>query len=899
MPGMDGVEVLQKAKENFPDLGVIMMTAYATVETAVEAMKIGALDYFMKPFDPESLMPMVERVYQDLVAAEGRQIEVGAIVLCGGTAFYDPTQDTNTFGYGIYPNVVTNLEFERILSGTGPNQGRFVRPVDGKSIQKIAWIQCVGSRDLQRQADFCSNICCMVAIKEALLAREKAKADLETAIFYMDMRTYGKSFQRYRQQAEVNHGVRFERSRVHSVVQDSGSYDLLIRSVDMAGKINEERFDMVVLTLGQRPASGTEAMAGLTGISLNESGFGQTEPFSLARTSQEGITVGGSFAGLKDVSDSVTQASAAALNASRILHSAGGSLTLESPPKTPAGEFMRDLPKILVVICTCSGKLSGAIEMQKVVRRLETDPLVQRVEFSEQTCTAEGWRNLVKQVAESQPNRILIGACLPYVYKRKLKELCQQINLDPALMDVVDINSQWRRLKSRESDEELLFANLIAALETGIARLKWVDPEPVPTVPITQKALVVGGGIAGMTAAMAIADHGFQVDLVEHAEDLGGNLRWLQQTLDGSSPKELLEETYTSVNKHPKIRVHIQSRVVHSSGEVGNFRTTIEDSQNAMQTLQHAVIILATGGVEAPTSSYGYGTSPAVITQKELEQKLSAQTIDPTQLNSVVMIQCVDSREEPRNYCSRVCCASALKNALHLREVNPALRIYVLYRDMMSYGFYETYYTQARKANVIFIQYLVDEKPQVETARKGVKIITRDLLLGRVLEIEADLLVLATGVVPVLSADLAETFGATLDMDGFFQEAESKWRPMDSLKEGVFACGLAHSPRNIAETIATAEAAAQRALRILSRERLPAGKIFARVRHSICSLCERCIDACPYQARTIDDDNEKVLVNPAMCQGCGSCAAICPSGASILEGFLEQQMLDVIDAAIG
>jgi len=897
MPGMDGVEVLQKAKEDFPDLGVVMMTAYATVETAVEAMKIGARDYLMKPFDPESLIPMVERMYQDLVAAEGRQLEVGAVVICGGTSFFDPAEGKNTFGYGIYPNVVTSLEFERLLSGCGPYQGRLMRP-DGKPIHKIAWVQCVGSRDLQAQADFCSNICCMVAIKEALVATEKASGDLETAIFYMDMRTFGKSFQRYRQQAEGSHGIRFERNRVHSVIQDPASNDLLIRNVDMSGKANEERFDMVVLTVGQRPATGTPAIADITGISLNQWGFGQTEPFSLTRTRQDGIVLGGSFAGLKDVSDSVIQASAAALNASRILHSSGGSLALESPPKTPATDVLRELPKILVIICNCDGKITEAIEMQKVVQQLQTDPLVQRVEFLEQTCTADGWENMVKLVKESQPNRILIGACLPYVYKRKLKELGRQIGLDPALMDVVDINSQGRRLKSEEADREPFFHNFMATLETGIARLKWADPEPVLTIPITQKALVIGGGIAGMTAALAVADHGFEVDLVESAEDLGGNLRWLEQTLDGHSPKALLEETVTSVNKHPKIRVHINSRVVHCRGEVGNFHTKLEDTQNGVQTLKHAVTILATGGTEAATSSYGYGTSPAILTQKELEQKLYTHTLDPMQLNSVVMIQCVDSREEPRNYCSRLCCAGALKHALHLKEQNPELRIYILYRDMMSYGFYETYFTQARKANVMFIQYHVNEKPQVEAGQKGVRIITRDPFIGRALQIEADLLVLATGVVPTLAPDLAEAYGITVDADGFFQEAESKWRPVDSLKEGVFACGLAHSPRNIAETIATAEATAQRALRILRCDRLAAGKVVASVRHSLCSLCEQCIDACPYGARSIDVDREKVMINPAMCQGCGSCAVICPNGASVLEGFLEQQMLEMIDAVM-
>jgi len=899
MPEMDGVQVLQRTAEEFPDLRVVMMTAYATVETAVEAMKIGAQDYLVKPFDPETLIPMVERLYQDMVAAEGRQIEVGALVLCGGTAFFDPANGKNTFGYGKFPNVVTNLEFERILSGTGPSQGQLIRPIDGKPLKKIAWIQCVGSRDLQLNADYCSNICCMVAIKEALLAKELATGNIETTIFYIDLRTFGKTFQRYRDQAEGIHGVRFERGKIHTVDQDAGSNDLILRSVDISGKITEERFDMVVLTVGQRPASGADEMAELAGIELSPFGFGQTEPFSLTRTTQSGIELGGSFAGLKDISDSVIQASAAALNASRLLHTSGGSLALETPSPTPSTDVLRELPKILAIVCTCGVRLTETVDTQKVVRQLKKDPHVDRVEFVEQTCTTTGWEHLEHLVDESKPNRILIGACLPYVYKRKIKELGRRISLDTGLIDVTDLGALYGKKSPGDEDKDFTTRHLISTLETGIARLKWIDPSPSPSIQVNQRALVVGGGIAGMTAALAVADHGFQVDLVERTDRLGGNLNWLEQTLDGHSPKALLEETLTLVKKHPQIQVHTQCRVVHSMGEVGNFYTTIEDAQNTVQELQHGVTILATGGTEAETSSYGYGTNPAILTQKELEQYLSDQTIDPEQLSSVVMIQCVDSREEPRNYCSRVCCASALKHALQLKEKNPQVQIFVLYRDMMAYGFNETYYTQARQANVTFIPYQVTEKPQVEANEKSLKVRVYDPLIERPVQIEADLLVLATGVMPSLPKELAETYGASLDRDGFFQEADSKWRPVDSLNEGVFACGLAHSPRNLAETITTAEAAAQRALRILSRKRLPAGKVVASVHHSLCSLCERCIDACPYGARTVDYDLDRVVINPAMCQGCGSCAAICPNGASVVEGFLEQQMLEIIDAAMG
>jgi heterodisulfide reductase subunit A len=899
MPGMDGVEVLQKAKESLPDLSVIMMTAYATVETAVEAMKIGALDYLVKPFDPESMIPMVLGIYQNFAAAEGRQIEIGAIVLCGGTDFFEPAEGKNTFGYGVYPNVVTSLEFERLLSGTGPSQGRLVRPFDGKPVHKVAWIQCVGSRDLQTNADFCSTTCCMYAIKEALMAKEKTGEDLETTIFYMDMRTFGKGFQRYRLQAESVHGIGFERGRIHSVEQDANSGDLIIRRVDLAGKLGETRVDMVVLTLGQRPAPGTPELAEMLGLELNPWGFGQTEPFSLTRTGRAGIVLGGSFAGLKDINESVTQASAAALNASRAIHTSGGSLSLEPPPAAPTTDVMRDFPKILVAICTCGDKLSQIVDPQEISRQLKTDPLVDRVEFIEQTCTGKGWESLVQLVQTSKPNRVLIGACLPYVYQRKLKELSRQVGLDPALMEVVDVNAEFGMRNAELMDKQLLLRNMLSTLQMGIAKLKWAQPEPVLSIPIIQKALVVGGGIGGMTAALAVADHGFEVDLVEQSEHLGGNLSWLQKTLEGHSTKPLLEDARAAVEKHANVCVHTQIQVITSIGEVGCFHTSIEDRDGAVQVLEHGVTILATGGREAVTSSYQYGTHPSIITQKELEQKLADGTTDPAQLNSVVMIQCVDSREEPRNYCSRVCCATALKHALLLKEKNPELSIYILYRDMMTYGFSETYYTRAREADVIFIQYQVDEKPRVQSGQECLEVAVFEPIIGQQLKIKADLVILATGVVSNLPQDLAQSFGATVDQDGFFQEAESKWRPVDSLKEGVFACGLTLSPRNVPETIATAEAAAERALRILARERLPAGKVTAQVRHSLCSLCERCIGACPYEARTIDLDHEKVLVNPVMCQGCGACAAVCPNGASVLEGFQEQQMFEMIDAAIG
>jgi heterodisulfide reductase subunit A len=895
MPEMDGVELLQKVRDVFPDTTVIMMTAYATVETAVEAMKIGAVDYLIKPFEPDTLIPMILKKYEEFETAGASRIEVGAIILSGGTATFDPRNGKNTLGYGVYPNVMTNIEFERILSGCGPAQGRLIR-FDGKPIKKAAWLQCIGSRDIQIDSDFCSNICCMFAIKEALVAQRRTDGDLEASILYMDMRTFGKSFQRYRDAAEQEFGVRFIRGRVHSVTQDRGTGDLLIRYADPGGRMFEVAQDAVILSVGQRPAIGSQILAERLGIQLNPWGFYENPPFSSSRTSREGIFVGGSFSGLKDISDSVIHASAAALSASRVLHASGGSLTPQPSPGTEIRNVARESLSLQMILCTCNGAVLDEEVTGVIKTHFLSDPNVIRVDCVEQACTAEGWTVLKKLVRENRPNRVLIGACMPHGYAGKLKELSLETGLSSALMEVVDIGSPVFCAKKIPKDQrEPVFKRI---LKTGIARLRNINPILLAPTCIQQSALIVGGGIAGMSAALAIADHGYPVNLVEKEARLGGNLSWIQKTLEGHDVQSLLEDTLSRVEKHPNICVHTKSRVLESIGQAGHFMTNIENGAKEIQTITHGVVILATGGTEAPTQSYGYGTSEAIMTQKELELQLQDKRIDAAKLKSVVMIQCVDSREEPRNYCSRVCCISALKNALLLKEKNPACKIAILYRDMMSSGFSETYYTRARRADILFIQYDLKNKPAVVALDDSIRVHVHEPIIDRQIQIETDLIVLATGIIPSLPASLAQAFGASVDPDGFFQEAESKWRPVDSLKEGVFACGIAHSPRSITESIATAEAAAQRSLRVLNQKSIATSRVTAVVRHSLCSLCERCIEACPYGARILDSDQNQVLVNSLMCQGCGMCVSTCPNGAAVLEGFRKQQMFDVIDSAL-
>ncbi len=892
MPGMDGVEVLERAKRMRPALDVVMMTAYATVETAVEAMKIGALDYLIKPFDVASLIPKVAERFERFAAAEDRSLKVGAVVLCGGSEGYDPLAGKNPFGYGASPGVLTQLEFERLLSGTGPTEGRLLRPGDGRPVRRIAWIQCVGSRDLQEGADFCASVCCMASIKEALRAKAVAGAGLETAIFSMDVRTPGKSFQRYRERAEEHHGVRFVRARPHSVTPGPEGEELRVRWVELGGGCREEAFDLVVLAAGRRAAPGLTETAERLGLALNPWGFLVPAPFSLCRTARSGILIGGTCGGMADIAETVIRASAAAAEASRRLHAAGGGLAEEEPPAAPSARPEAEPPRVLVVHCRCDRAADSPGLPDSAWSALRRDPEVVAVEPVAPLCTAEGRQALPALRARAGANRLLVGACRLLQHPSRLREIEAACGLSAGRVEAADL-ALWGERAQRDAGADRF------ALESGLARLKGAEARGAESIPIAGTALVAGGGVAGMTAALVLADHGVPVDLVEAADRLGGNLAWLTRTLEGHDVTSLREELQARVERHPLIRIHTRSRVVQAEGEVGTFVTVLEAPGGEVRRIEHGVVILATGGREAPVQGFGRGEIPAVITQAELERGLLEGTLEVPALETVVMIQCAGSRREPRNYCSRVCCPTALRQIAALRERRPGLRAAVLYRDLMTTGFAETAFTRARREGVLFIPYRPERPPEVRAAGRAAIVSVEEPVLGRPIEIEADLVVLAAGVEPTLPRELAEAYGGRLDGDGFFEEADPKWRPVEGLKEGVFACGLALSPRGIPEAVATAEAAAVRALAILGRERLSSGRIVARIRSSLCSLCEQCIAACPYGARRLDAERRQVVVNPAMCQGCGACAAVCPNDAATLEGFSARQMFGVIEAALG
>jgi heterodisulfide reductase subunit A len=736
----------------------------------------------------------------------------------------------------------------------------------------------------------------MFSIKEAMLAKSKSAEPVDTVVFYMDLRTFGKDFQRYRDLAEES-GVRFVRSRVHSIEpQPDGS--LRIRYVDTGAAVHEEQFDVVVLAAGQKPPEGSDALAQLAGFELDSAGFCRTENFFTGRTTKEGVFAGGSFAGLRDISESIIQAGSAALEASKLIVSRGGGLGVADRGEPALPESCRELPKPFVALCTCGGALAKTLDLGRLGAVLAGwDPAAETFQI-DRACTQAGRDELARKIEETRSNMVVIGACMPCVYGKMTSDLGKATGLSPALIDFVDIHTP--ALAARETGSSGAPDQIECALKMSLGRLRGADPTPFSYHRIVRKALVVGGGVAGMTAALAIAEHEFKVDLVEKEDLLGGQVRSLFHTIDGVPTAGLVDTLAARVESHVNVTVHRRAEVVDTQPHEGlSFLTTIETGGGETKHLDHGVTILATGGKEAPALGYCYGKSESVLTQHELEAWLAEGTIDSGGIRSVAMIQCAGSRGEGRNYCSRVCCSSALKNALYLKGKNPEIDIHIFYRDIMTYGFLEAYYTAARREGIIFIQYEPGAGPEVYVAENGkTRISARDPILGRQILLEPDLVVLSTGIDPEDHRKLAGLFGIDLNEDGFFRESEYKWQPVNSRKRGVFICGTAHSPRSIPESIAMAQAAAQRALSMLNGERIQGANTVAGVRRSLCSLCERCVSACPYDARRRNDEEDVIEIDELACQGCGSCAAICPNSASVVRGFSDRQVMAMLDAAL-
>jgi heterodisulfide reductase subunit A len=845
---------------------------------------------------------------------EDLELRVGAVILAVGFEPFDP-RSMPELGYGRIPNVITSMQYERLASRSGPTEGVVRRISDGQVPRRIAWLQCVGSRD--RRNAYCSSICCMYATKEAMLAKQRFP-DAECHIFTMDERAFNKEYNQYYRQARDQYGIHYTRCRISGVEEDPVTGEVILRypagrqhddSARGQGALREERFDLVVLAVGIRPPAKALEIARTLGIELNEYGFCKTDKFFPLASSRPGVFVCGAFATPKEIAETMIDASGAAAEAMRLIHQelGQGAFTREHPFLCAPGgvlEQARDgAPAIAVALCGCAGEVSRTVDLEAVSRYAAGLPDVHSVEILPLACLEEGKAQLAATLSGPAVNRLLVAGCSPRTHEPLFQRLVTESGLNPYLLEMVNLREHCAWVHTQDPVGATRKACELVRL--GVERLRLAEPVHKIERQPAGAALIIGGGVSGMTAALTIADAGYDVLLVEKNLELGGNLHHVYYVAEGDNPQRLNRDLVNRVVGHHRIRVLLRSQLTNHTGSVGDFRarirTSLSDGGHVDEDIRHSVVILATGGVEARGPRYLLGQDPRIIPQSELEEILAHQPDRASRLRSVVMIQCVRS-ESGAEYCSRICCTNTLKNALRLKMLNPACQVVVMYRNIITYGFREQYYLEARRLGVLFVRYTESEPPQVRLeprgARQALVVDIDEHVFGRTLTFEPDLLALSTPIEPAPdTAALADILGVPLSSEGFFMEAHLKMRPMDFTEDGIFLAGMAHYPKFIEECIAHAQAAAGRALTILSRPTLHIGGVVADVDAARCTGCLTCARTCPFgipeiraDAVGVGDLGGAAWIDPARCQGCGTCTAECPARAIQLRHYRDEQM---------
>jgi len=833
--------------------------------------------------------------------AEKQVIKVGAIVLSPGYDVFDP-KVRGDYGYGTIENVVTSLDFERLLCATGPHEGEILRPSDKKHPHKIAWIHCVGSRQvLEGGRSYCSSVCCSYIQKQVILAKDH-NADTEAVIFHNDIRSFSKDFERFYQRAENLPGVEFIRSYVEIGRVIPETKNVTIRYATNGSGVKEEEFDLVVLGVGLAPPAKVNDLAKTFGIELNAHGFCKTNPVNPIETTRPGIFIGGAFQGPMDIPEAVVTASGANAMTGALLKSRRGKLARERvypEERDVSGEDVR----VGVFACHCGANIGRVVDVPSLVEYSKTLDHVAHAEEGVFICSTDAAEQISNTIREKGLNRVVVAACTPRTHEPLFRDTLREGGINQYFFDMANIREHCSWVHSKQKEEATRKAKDIVRM--SVARTINLEPLEEFDLPVNKTALVVGAGIAGMTCALSLADQGFEVHLVEKEKELGGMARRIKTTLEGLDVQAYLGDLIRKVYRHPLVHVSHEATITETSGYVGSFVTTVE-SEGQVKTIEHGATILATGAEEYRPTEYLYGEDDRVLTQLELEERIARGEEGLANARSLVMIQCVGCRQEDRNYCARICCSQAIKNALTLKTQNPEREITILFRDMRTYGFKEDYYLDAAEKGVRFVRWEPDGKPEVEATKDEagdpiLRVTVPDPILGQRLAIDADFVALSVAVVPSAgNQEIVRFFKVAVNPDGFFQEAHVKLRPVDFAADGVFLCGANHYPKHISESISQAHGAAGRAATLLAQDTVTASGAVCEVEEHDCVSCGACITACAYGAIHWRETpaGKKAEVNPVLCKGDGLCCAKCPTDAIVLKHFTNEEVFDQIDAAL-
>ncbi len=820
---------------------------------------------------------------------EEETIEVGAVIAAPGFEVFD-ARLRGEYGFGIYQNVVTSIQFERILSASGPYFGHVQRISDGREPKKIAFIQCVGSRDTSCGNSWCSSVCCMYATKEAIIGKEHAK-ELEPTIFFMDIRAHGKDFDRFVNRAKDEYGIRYIRSMPSTIKELQQSKNLLLKYVQEDGSLIEEEFDMVVLSVGLCPPPEAAALAQALGIELEEHGFCKTALENPVETTRNGVFVCGAFGGPKDIPETVMEASGAAACAAGILAARRGTMITEE--ELPLESDLRGLgPRTGVFVCHCGINIGGVVNVPEVVEYCKTLPNVVFATDNLFTCSQDTAVKMGEVIKEQNLTRVVVASCSPRTHEGLFQENCEKAGLNRYLFEMANIRDQNSWVHMHEPEEATEKAKDLVRM--AVAKAQFLKPLKPGQLTVNHATLIIGGGLAGITAALSLADQGYESYIVEKEPVLGGNYRKLYYTLEGLDTRKHLKSLLDRVQSSKLIHAYTGATIKKIEGFIGNYKTTIT-TRDGEEQFEHGVVIVATGGYELETKEYLYGQSSQVVTQRELEKLIAEKEDKALKARSVTMIQCVGSRIPERPYCSRYCCSEAMKNALKLKELDPTREVTIVYRDIRTFGLKEDYYKKARELNVRFIRYDEDRKPEVIQQGDQLSLRVFDPVMNAPVEFKTDLLALSVGTVPnPENEEIGKMLKVPTNQDGFFLEAHVKLRPVDFATDGVFMCGMAHAPKLSEDAIVQANAAVSRASTILTKDFIEAEGKTAYVNKERCAACGLCEQNCPFGAISVNVVEACAEVNTVLCKGCGVCTASCRMNAVDLNGFTNEEELEQI-----
>ena len=830
------------------------------------------------------------------------ELDIGAVIVATGIDYFDP-REASEYGYTRFQNVVNSIELERLLSSSGPSMGELLRFTDQKPPKRISFIQCVGSRCIRKDIPYCSRICCMNALKSSLLIREMYP-DVIIDIFYIDIRAFGKGFEQFYHRAIEEGKINFIRSKPSRVFEDPKTGDLVILSENIdKGKTEEIKTELVVLSEALVPAEGSLNLSNILGTKTDKRGFFLTEDYCSdpLTSTREGIFLCGCSTGPKDITDSIAEASGAAVRAAQYL--APYKLP-EEKEEIPEYDFSGPL-RIGIFVCHCGSNIAGTLDVELLKVYASNLPDVVFTDDLLFACAESTQRLIQEKVIENKLNRVVIAACTPRTHEPIFRETLHKIGLNPYLLEIVNIRDQCSWV--HHNDPESATDKAKDLIRMGTAKARLLEPLEPKEMEIGHNVLIIGGGVAGIETAIQLAERDYQVFLIEKEKHLGGWANALNYLYPSWIPgKELIKQKKDRINPQ-KIKIFTQTVVADINGYVGNFQVSLRSviGEKSPEPLEVGAIVLATGfePYQPYAGEFGYRKFPNIITNIEMESLLQSTgefNFNNKPVKHVAYIQCVGSRgPQGLPECSRYCCQAAIKQAIALRK--KGIHVTIFNRDIRVYHHEaETMYRQARELGVTFIRFNMENQPRLSGKNQLQALQITDSILKTDIEIPADLLVLSVGLRPLEKSmeQIQQVLKIPKGMDGFFLEKHPKFGPVETNIEGVFICGCNQGPKDISDSIAQANAVAAKVDALLARSTIWMEPIPSTIYEELCRGCGTCVEVCEYEAITLQmkDGANIAHVNEALCKGCGTCATFCPTGAIDIRHFKDEQIESMLKA---